>query len=378
MLDKEKIKQELDVQDIKLLLKDLGSEEPRLDKDNNLIFTTICHNSNGGSYKLYYYKDSKLFRCYTGCQDSFDIYELVRRSNLQKNIRLSFYECIKYVALLTNKYFHCSSALSNIDKDYLIDDWEWIKKYKRLEKKPNINIPIIDTTVLDIFKDAYHQSWIEEGISIETMQKYGIKYYIKDDKIVIPHYDINNNLIGIRGRALRNDDLLAGKKYMPLIIEKKVYGHPLALNLYGLNYTKNAIKRIKKVFIFEAEKSVMQCDTYFKEDNFSVATCNMSISSWQRNMILSLNPKEVFIGFDKQFEDPNSEEAYEYAKKLLKQAYPFTAYCQTYIIWDDLGLLPYKASPSDMGKEVLLELMKHKYEIKTKNGEDIEICNIKL
>ena len=53
MLDKEKIKQELDEQDIKLLLKDLGSDEPRKDKDNNLLFQTICHNSNGGSYKLH-------------------------------------------------------------------------------------------------------------------------------------------------------------------------------------------------------------------------------------------------------------------------------------------------------------------------------------
>ena len=61
MLDKEKIKQELDEQDIKLLLKDLGSDEPRKDKDNNLLFQTICHNSNGGSYKLHYFKDSKTF-----------------------------------------------------------------------------------------------------------------------------------------------------------------------------------------------------------------------------------------------------------------------------------------------------------------------------
>ena len=226
-----------------------------------------------------------------------------------------------------------------------------------------------------MFKEAYHQSWINEGISIETMSKYGIKYYIKDDKIVIPHYDINNNLVGIRGRALKEDDVLAGKKYMPLMIEKKLYNHPLALNLFGLNHTKEAIKRIKKIIIFEAEKSVQQCDTYFKEDNFSIATCNMSISKWQRDMILSLNPKEVFIAFDKQFSDPNTKEAYDFAEKLLKQAYPFTPYATTYVIWDDMGILPYKASPSDMGKEILLELMKNKYKIKTKNGEDVEICN---
>jgi len=375
MLDKEKIKQELDEQDIKLLLKDLGSDESRIDKDNNLLFQTICHNNSGGSYKLHYFKDSKTFHCYTECSDTFDIYELVRRSKLQRNIKLGFYDCIKYVASLTNKHIHCSSVLSNINKDYLIDDWDWIKRYKR-DEKPIVNIPNINPIILDLFKEAYHQSWINDGISIETMNRYNIKYYIKDDKIVIPHYDINNNLIGIRGRALREEDILAGKKYMPLMIEKKIYNHPLAINLFGLNHTKEAIKRIKKVIIFESEKAVMQCDTFFNEDCFAVATCGMSISKLQRNMILALEPKEIFIAFDKQFTDVNSKEAYKFAEKLLKCANPFTPYTTTYVIWDDIGLLPYKASPSDMGKEVLLELMKHKYEIKTKNGEDIEICSI--
>lgn len=375
MLDKEKIKQELDVQDIKLILKDLGSNEPKKDKDENLIFQTICHNSNGGSYKLYYYKESKLFKCYTACSDTFDIYELVRRSKLQKNVKLGFYECIKYVASLTNKHIYCSSVLSNIHKDYLIDDWDWIKRYKRDEKQ-KIKIPTIEPIILDLFKELYHQSWINEGISINTMSKYGIKYYIKDDKIVIPHYDINNNLIGIRGRALREEDILAGKKYMPLIVEGKIYNHPLGLNLFGLNHNKETIKRVKKIIILESEKAVMQCDTFFNKDCFAVATCGMSISNWQRNLILSLEPKEVFIAFDKQFTEPNTQEAYDFGEKILKQAYPFTPYATTYIIWDDIGLLPYKASPSDMGKDVLLKLMKNKYEIKTKNGEDIKSCSL--
>jgi hypothetical protein len=375
MLDKEKIKESLDDSDIKFILKDLGSDEPRTDKDGNLIFQTVCHNINGGSYKLYYYRDTKTFRCYTECSDTFDIYELVRRSKLRKNIKLTFYECIKHVAALTNKIIHCSSILSNASKEYLIDDWEWINRYKRVEK-PKANIPIINDKVLEVFKEFYHESWINEGISMETMSKYGIKYYIKDDKIIIPHYDIDNNLIGIRGRALREEDVLSGKKYMPLMVEKQLYNHPLALNLYGLNHTQQAIKRIKKVIFFEAEKSVMQCDTFFGEDCFAVATCGMSISKWHRDMVLSLNPEEVFIAYDKGFTDPNSKEAYDCAKNVLKQTYPFTPFVRTYILWDDLGLLPYKASPSDMGKDILLELMKHKYEIKTKNGEDLEICSI--
>ena len=102
----------------------------------------------------------------------------------------------------------------------------------------------------------------------------------------------------------------------------------------------------------------------------------MSISPQQRNMILSLQPKEIFLGFDKQFKETNSNDAYKFAEKLLKIALPFTPYCQVYILWDDADLLDYKDSPCDKGKEILETLMKHKYEIKTKNGEEIQPCNI--
>ena len=43
--------------------------------------------------------------------------------------------------------------------------------------------------------------WIEDGISYEIMKVYNILYSISRNKIVIPHYDAENNLIGIRGRT---------------------------------------------------------------------------------------------------------------------------------------------------------------------------------
>ena len=47
-------------------------------KDNIIISKTICHNHKGeGSHKLYYYDNTKLFKCYTDCDDTFDIFELV-------------------------------------------------------------------------------------------------------------------------------------------------------------------------------------------------------------------------------------------------------------------------------------------------------------
>jgi len=357
-LDKDKIKEFLTVDDIKKILKDLGSD---LSKSNKLIFQTVCH--SGSKHKLYYYEDSKMFHCYTDCGDSFDIYELIIRAKREKGYEYSFYQAVQYVATLTGKIFFSDSIFEQINTE-LIDDWEWINRFEN-KKKQNIKLPVYDKRVMDLFLHLPHEAWLNEGISIETMEKFNICYYIRENCIVIPHYDINKNLVGLRRRSLKQEDIDAGRKYMPLTIENKLYNHPTLFNLYGLHKTKDAIKRLRKVAIFEGEKSVLKCEDYYGENNFSVATCSSNISDFQRDLLLSLGIEECFICYDKQFEDPNSEEAYEYAEKLLKLARKFVPYVKTYILWDNMGLLDYKDAPVDKGKKSLETLMKYKIEIKT-------------
>lgn len=364
-LDKDKIKESLTESDINLILKDLGSAAPKSDPNGKYIaFQTVCH--CGSKHKLYYYKESKMFHCYTDCQENFDVYELVIKAKQQKGLVFTFYDSIRYVSTLTGKVF-TSSTLNKVES-HMIDDWEWISRYKRKEK-PNIKLPIHNTNVLDVFVQSPHELWLDEGISYDTLKSFKVSYYIREDRIVVPHFDIDGNLVGIRGRALKQEDIEAGRKYLPLTVEKQLYSHPTMFNLYGIHKTKHAIKRIKKAAIFEDEKSVMKCDDYYGDDNFSVATGGSALSDFQRDMLLSLGIEEVFIARDKEFTDPNSKEAYDYAERLLKQAYKFAPYCKTYILWDDLGLLDLKDSPADKGKDVLELLMKNKYEIKTTEGE---------
>ena len=80
-MDLDKLKNELDTQDIVNILQVFYKPIPFEEKGDILIFPTICHNSNieEASMKLYYYDNTKLFHCYTECQSSFDIYELVKK-----------------------------------------------------------------------------------------------------------------------------------------------------------------------------------------------------------------------------------------------------------------------------------------------------------
>ena len=73
--DKDKIKNELTLDQIEEVLNEFDAE-PEL-RGEIIVSKTVCH--CGQSHKLYYYPNTSLFRCYTDCGESFDIFELTRK-----------------------------------------------------------------------------------------------------------------------------------------------------------------------------------------------------------------------------------------------------------------------------------------------------------
>ena len=77
IFDKQEIRESLSIENIFDVLELWGGEPEYC--PTGLIARTICHNSiiDDASRKLYYYENTKLFRCYTGCDEpAFDIFEL--------------------------------------------------------------------------------------------------------------------------------------------------------------------------------------------------------------------------------------------------------------------------------------------------------------
>jgi hypothetical protein len=344
------------------ILTSLGSESYHISPNDELIFQTVCHNASNGSYKLYYYPDSGYFHCYTNCGKNFSIYDLVK-----KNKHYSFIEARVYI----NNLLNIKEQRIGFISDYtLTDDWDIFNKYSPRAKKHNDNeYKHYPKTLLQFYKHLYPVEWLAEGILPKSLERYHIRYDLINNKIIIPHYDIKGHLIGIRGRALNKEDEVNGK-YRPVIIENEVMRHSLSNNLYGLNINKKAIKTIKKIMIFEAEKSVIKCGGFYGRGNFTVACCGSNISITQRNIILSLGVNEVFIAFDKEYHQAYSSESDDYSEKIHKLAYLFTPYVTTYVLWDCKdNLLDYKDSPCDKGQEVFEKLMKNKIEIVTQGDE---------
>ena len=97
MIDKNKLKQDLTDEDIYKLLEEWGGEP--IYTSFGITATTICHNKpKEGSRKLYYYNNSHLFRCYTECDSTFDIFELTSKvMKEQHNLDFNLYDSIKWI-----------------------------------------------------------------------------------------------------------------------------------------------------------------------------------------------------------------------------------------------------------------------------------------
>lgn len=328
---------------IKIFEPDLYYEET----DSYLLLPTICHNlhQEDGSLKLYYYFNTKLFFCYTHCGASFDIFELIKKMLALRGEENNFSEILKVITSKKNMFFiNNGEQYSSIFNKFKRKNQE--AKYK--EFSPN---------VLASFQKIYSSDWISEGITIESMEKYGIKYSIAKEQIIIPHYDINGKLIGIRARNLNPLSIEKGK-YMPAYVEGTLYAHPLSYNLYGINFCKEAISRKKKAIIVEGEKSSLLGDGWYKEDNVIVASCGKKLNKFQINLLIKLGVKDLTICYDRMNYDSKTDESY--FKELYDICKKYSNYMNMSFVFDREHILEYKAAPLDSGKEVFEKLIMNK------------------
>ena len=358
--DKEELKKELTLEQVYDLLTELGAE-PIL-KDNCIICKTICHNSDltNASYKLYYYSNTRLFHCYTGCGDaSFDIYDLVLRVNKTAGVQnFSLSRAITFVA----KYFgYTSETFDFEDNQDTNEDWKIINNFRRnKEKNPSqiIDLKVYDNKILRYLPHPRIIPWEKEGIKFDVMESRGICYDPVNEGIVIPHFDINGNLIGIRERTLIKENEVYGK-YRPAVLGGKMYNHPLGFSLYNLNNSKKAISQFKKAIVFEGEKSTLLYASYFgNNSDISVACCGSNLINYQVKLLLSLGVKEIIIAFDKQFQEIGDKEWQKWVIKLKTLYNKYGNYVNISYMFDKDNLLGYKDSPIDRGEDIFLELFK--------------------
>lgn len=367
-MDREELLELVTTEDVIEILKDLGSDDYKRDDKGNLYFYTVCH--GGDSRKLYYFVDSKFFICFTCC-GSMSLYDVIMSAK-----GISFKESYDYLCDFKkiSKYKKMRVGLKKAEIQN--KDLDFLKLHLYKKEKRIVNLPLYNNYILNLFDDYIPMSWFKEGIKDEIASFFKIKFYINQNKAIIPHFDIIGNLVGLRGRAFSKYEINNGRKYMPLSIQGLTYRYPMSFNLYGIYQNQSNIRRFKRAIIFESEKAVLLYGSYYgQENNIAIATCGMTFSLYQRDLLLSLGVEEIVIAYDKQYQmklindeniDRTSKEWKEYEnyiKRLIKISEMIMPYCNISIMtcWDDR--LEYKDAPIDCGKETFEELYRDRYSV---------------
>jgi hypothetical protein len=358
--NKDKVKEQLSLENIFDVISDFGGDPQYT--DFGILSTTICHNPAGeGSRKLYYYSNSGLFQCFTNC-GSFDIFELVIKVfSIQYDKEIDLNAAIRYIAA---KF---GIAGEYVVEDDSTEDWRIFESYSRIQeietKDYNVQLKEYDSDILNNLNySIILQPWLEEGISQEVINHARIGSYPGADQITIPHFDASSRFIGLRGRSMAQDDVDKWGKYRPLRLDKTTqFNHPLGMNLYGLNWAKDAISVLGKAIIFESEKSVLLYMSYFGiENNIAVACCGSNVSAYHIHALKEAGAKEIIIAMDRQFKEINDDEFKRLTSSLTKIHTKFSSQVQISFMFDKDMITDYKASPIDEGPEKFLHLFKNR------------------
>lgn len=360
--DKKEIRESLSIEDIFSLLDEWGGEPEYT--NFGILSSTICHNPPGeGSKKLYYYENSGLFQCYTGCEDpSFDIFQLtIKIFSIQRHTEFDLNDAVRFIA---HKFGINGEVVA--EEETNLEDWKLFDKYERIEnlqpKDYSIQLKSYEEDILQRFNyNVKIGPWLDEGMTEEVLAAAGIGFYPGGDQITIPHFDKNGKFVGLRGRALCQAEAERFGKYRPLKINKVLYNHPLGMNLYNLNNSKDNIKKIGKAIVFESEKSCLLYASYFgKENDISVACCGSNISIYQIHMLLEAGAKEIVIAMDRQFQEIGDPEFKRLVKKLKTLHTKYKNYVLISFVFDKKMITGYKDSPIDQGPEKFLQLFKER------------------
>lgn len=256
---------------------------------------------------------------------------------IKQHTDLSYKEIINTIKTITNKKVN-----GHYKKEVGIFD-DFFNDIYLPQQEENDEI-IYDPSILDQYsKYKWNLRFLRDGILPSSQVKFHIGYDESSNRITLPWKDSEGNIIGCMARL--DSDIPTNFKYLPLI------AFPKHKFLYGLYENKEHIKN-NRVFVYESEKSVLQCDSF--EVYNCVSLGGNSISQIQVEHLLKLNVTEIILSLDEGLD----VEVIKRDIKTIKDCL-FMRDVKIGIIWDKNNkYLPKgsKCSPSDLGKEIFEKL----------------------
>ena len=355
-IDVKKLKRALTLAHYDMIIQRLGI--PIFSKSNSewRLYTGDKNvNPLEGSPKLIFYPDSHIFMGYTAGR-SYDIISLVQTRLAVLKQPCSFLDACQFILDTTNIN---PDSISHVKKEGHVYDWSNLERFIKVRKYGN-QLSEYNRNIIDTLPPLYPQAWIDEGISEETMDKYQIRYYERCNQTVIPCFDDEARLVGVRVRNW-DKDRVEQAKYMPLVtLDGQCYKFNTNQVFYGINYNKPEIERTGKVIIVESEKAVMKLDTYMGRHNIALGMYGSNLGIQRRNQLLKMGVNTVSYVVDNDFIGQDDEFFEQWREKIRHFIKLWDGFCRVEIVWDNLGLLGPKENATDRTKEVWEQLWENR------------------
>lgn len=197
-------------------------------------------------------------------------------------------------------------------------------------------------TILQSYK-GLNTKFLKDNISLSTQRDFGLGFDIDSQRITIPIRNAYGELIGVKGRCNYNpkDD---EPKYLYLV--------PCAMSttLFGYSQNYQHLINAEEIFIFEAEKSVMQAYDFGIKNTVALGSNNLSLT--QIKLLYNLQPKKIVFMLDKGLD---YTQTYNNRDSLINfcKMNEFEIY-----MWDwKKSNLPDKSSPTDYGEDTFYECL---------------------
>lgn len=228
----------------------------------------------------------------------------------------------------------------------------WLKKLRMLalKKDNDFSHEILPESELKKYKKEPVWEWLNEDISQETMDLFGVMVDTWQNRIIYPVYDIHGNLINIKARTRYPN-------YKKLKIPKYINYYPVGVMDYfqGLNITLKYVKEKGEIIIFESVKSVMKAFGWGYKNCASAE--KHTLTKEQLDLLVKLKVNVVFAyDSDISYRQSDVKQNIDKLKRVTN----------VYIIEDKnklLGGVAAKNAPVDCGEDIWSQLYESKKKI---------------
>ncbi len=316
-----------------------------------MVFPSVCHHADWERHKpklwCYLDGDTPMFKCWV-CGLSGDAIALIQHLR-----HCTFNQAVDYICRTLK------ISATELADDAQIDPWQrelrrWLPN--SVQDEP-AELTTYDPSILAAFDHLYPTDWLEYGITRDSMDKFGIGWYARQACISIPVV-MNGQLVGVRGRYTRPQDVAKGK-YRPIaMLDGNVLKFSTNQCLYGLDQNKDAIEKSRQVLLFESEKSVLKAPEYGIHNSLAVFGSN--ISKRHIELLLELGVNDVVLAFDSDYRQMGDADFQFFVAKMKKLVSKLRAYFATSIIYNNQGYDAYKCNIMDLPYDQAMTLYENR------------------